>query len=84
MKLENKKKDFCIILTKSTAEIDYLFPLIDHNYKEFDIFTLSYSKEEIIPNNSLLKQYLDKRKINVYDLKNFIQKKILSLILLQI
>lgn len=75
MKLENKKKDFCIILTKSTAEIDYLFPLIDHNYKEFDIFTLSYSKEEIIPNNSLLKQYLDKRKINVYDLKNFIQKK---------
>ena len=68
------KKRICIVLAKNTAEIDYLLPIINYcNYK-IDIFTFNYSKNNIVKKNSLLNNYLKKKKIKVYDLKDLQHK----------
>jgi len=73
------KKKICIILTKNTAELEYLLPILDNKSYSFDICVFDYNKDRVIKKNSELNNYLIKKKIKIFDIKYFIKNKFLIL-----
>lgn len=69
------RQRICIIISKNLAEFEYLIPAIEKSNFDVDLILFDYSTKNFIKKKSIIRKYLKRNKIKIFDIQFFLSHK---------